>query len=453
MRLDVDNTLVEWRGEDFTQEVLGWLEEAKQLGFGLCILSNTRNPARLARIADRLGIRAIQDRFKPSRRMYMLALKEFSVEPEQAVMVGDQILTDVLGANRSKIEAIWVHRISRREFVGTRLNRIVERGVLTLLYRALPVMAGLPDPAAPEEEQTIWTQLSRFAVVGVSSFAIDFGIFMALFKYAPWHGALLSQEFGAWVRLAFGYRTRLERALHHHFRFDHPRAPEPKRGVRERRRYRACCVLELWRAAPLGVPQELNEAVGWYDAPEADYAVIGDPVAHSLSPRMHVAAYRELGLDLRYLAVRVRAGSVGKALEHLRGLGYKGANVTLPHKEEAIGWLETCDDFARRVRAVNTIRLEDRYGFNTDAPGFLQTLDLLNLSSNTPALVLGAGGAARAVVAALADEGHPMRVWSRTRERAELMLEEIEVDAFVLDAPELTEAGLIVNATSATLAG
>ncbi|MBI1756150.1 MAG: shikimate dehydrogenase [Fimbriimonas ginsengisoli] len=203
----------------------------------------------------------------------------------------------------------------------------------------------------------------------------------------------------------------------------------------------------------MGVPQELNEAVGWYDAPEADYAVIGDPVAHSLSPRMHVAAYRELGLDLRYLAVRVRAGSVGKALEHLRGLGYKGANVTLPHKEEAIGWLETCDDFARRVRAVNTIRLEDRYGFNTDAPGFLQTLDLLNLSSNTPALVLGAGGAARAVVAALADEGHPMRVWSRTRERAERMLEEIEVDAFVLDAPELTEAGLIVNATSATLAG
>ncbi|MBI1756151.1 MAG: YqeG family HAD IIIA-type phosphatase [Fimbriimonas ginsengisoli] len=214
--LDVDNTLVEWRGEDFTQEVLGWLEEAKQLGFGLCILSNTRNPARLARIADRLGIRAIQDRFKPSRRMYMLALKEFSVEPEQAVMVGDQILTDVLGANRSKIEAIWVHRISRREFVGTRLNRIVERGVLTLLYRALPVMAGLPDPAAPEEEQTIWTQLSRFAVVGVSSFAIDFGIFMALFKYAPWHGALLSQEFGAWLKhgfpVLFAYQSDAQKA-------------------------------------------------------------------------------------------------------------------------------------------------------------------------------------------------------------------------------------------------
>jgi shikimate dehydrogenase len=202
----------------------------------------------------------------------------------------------------------------------------------------------------------------------------------------------------------------------------------------------------------LGV-QEAIKVYEWRDAPASDYAVIGDPVAHTLSPRMHKAAYEKCNLDLCYEAIRIPKGETHEALEHLRNLGYQGVNVTLPHKQEVIGWLSDIDPFASRVQAVNTIRLDDRYGFNTDAPGFMKTLDLLNIQPGTPTLILGAGGSARAIVAALAEEDFPLRIWNRTRERAENLLEELEIEASVWDQPEILDAGLIVNTTSASLQG
>lgn len=191
----------------------------------------------------------------------------------------------------------------------------------------------------------------------------------------------------------------------------------------------------------------------WREAPAADFAVIGDPVSHSLSSKMHMAAYRELGLPLTYLSVRVPAGEVSPAMDRLKELGYKGVNVTIPHKGEVIGWLKEVDAFALRVQSANTVRLEDRYGFNTDAPAFLHTLELLNIQPGTPTLVLGAGGAARAVVAALADEGYPLRIWNRSRARAEEMVEDLEIEASVWDEPELLDAMLVVNATASSLDG
>lgn len=195
--LDVDNTLVLWKGEDFTPEVLAWIEEAKGLGFHLCILSNTRHPERLKRLSTILGIKAMRDRFKPSTKMYLMALKEFDVTADEAVMVGDQILTDILGANRSGIEGIWVHRIHEREFIGTRFNRQIEKLILRVLYRAMPLAEALTErtPAG-----SLGRQFIKFAVVGGSSTVIDFGLFFLLKNYVPWQGGLLSQALGEWLQ-------------------------------------------------------------------------------------------------------------------------------------------------------------------------------------------------------------------------------------------------------------
>lgn len=200
----------------------------------------------------------------------------------------------------------------------------------------------------------------------------------------------------------------------------------------------------------------VQEALGffeWREAPEAQFAVIGDPISHSRSPAMHNAAYRALGLPHRYVAIRVPLGETSSALDRLRSLGYIGVNVTVPLKTEAIGWLNECDTFASRVRAVNTIRLKDRYGFNTDAEGFMKTLSLLNVDSGWPTLLLGAGGAGRALAAALADDGFPIRIWNRTPGRAQMLIEELDIEAAAWAEPDLLDAKLVVNTTSSLLGG
>jgi len=88
----------------------------------LCILSNTRHPERLARLAAVLEIETFRGKFKPSTHMYEMALAKFGKKPEEAVMIGDQIMTDVLGANRSGIDAIWVQKMEGPEFVGTKIQ-------------------------------------------------------------------------------------------------------------------------------------------------------------------------------------------------------------------------------------------------------------------------------------------------------------------------------------------
>jgi HAD superfamily phosphatase (TIGR01668 family) len=198
--LDVDNTLVEWKQEEFAPSVIGWIEEAKAKGFSLYILSNTRHPARLNRISERLGIPYIRDRFKPSTKMYNLALAQTGKQPSQAIMIGDQIFTDILGANRAGIEAVWVHRISPREFVGTRfLSRMMERLLVPLLNRALPIMSKMPDPVGAPEETPLLTQLFRFGVVGASSFVIDTGVLLLLSSVIGFGGHKLGTTVGTWL--------------------------------------------------------------------------------------------------------------------------------------------------------------------------------------------------------------------------------------------------------------
>ena len=196
----------------------------------------------------------------------------------------------------------------------------------------------------------------------------------------------------------------------------------------------------------------MSEATFWRDAPEAEFAVIGDPIGHSKSPSMHQAAYDELGLPYRYVALHVPAGEVGEALDFLRLRGYQGVNVTVPHKEAAMEWCDGVQPLARTVRAVNTLRMADKAGINTDAPGFLETLADRGVMTGE-ALLLGAGGSARALAHALVREGWTLRIFNRTRSRAEAMVQEMALDARTVDEPDPAGAHLVLNTTSASLQG
>lgn len=189
----------------------------------------------------------------------------------------------------------------------------------------------------------------------------------------------------------------------------------------------------------------------WSEAPAADFAVIGDPVTHSLSPRMHDAAYAACGLPYRYVAIQVGRGEVSEALEVLRMQGYKGINVTVPHKEEALLWAQNVEPLAARVRAANTLRLADRACINTDAPGLLDTLKDFNPRTKT-ALLLGAGGTARAVAVALLSVGYELRIHNRTLSKALNLAQELSLPPdSVLESADPSGAALMVNTTSASL--
>jgi len=182
--LDVDNTLLPWRGEAVPQTSLDWVTAARKCGLELCILSNTRHPARLDRIAKKLGVHYLRGKFKPSPAMYRQAIKQFGVQPQQAVMIGDQLFTDILGANRAGIEAIWVRPMTPHDFVGTKISRFGERLLRGTLYRTLSndgseEAADLPPGGAGVVElmkKPVVRQFIKFCIVGGSSTVIDLGL-------------------------------------------------------------------------------------------------------------------------------------------------------------------------------------------------------------------------------------------------------------------------------------
>lgn len=160
------------------------------------------------------------------------------------------------------------------------------------------------------------------------------------------------------------------------------------------------------------------------------FGVIGDPISHSLSPALHNHVLNRLGLDYRYLAFHVdreRAGLVGEAI---RTLGIAGLNVTLPHKQALLDHVDALTDEARAVGAVNTVGIDRAgrlSGHNTDVAGFLGALELRGLLQgirDREALVLGAGGAARAVLFALGRAGvKRIALANRTAEKARALTE------------------------------
>lgn len=194
-------------------------------------------------------------------------------------------------------------------------------------------------------------------------------------------------------------------------------------------------------------------------------AVLGHPVGHSLSPRMHNAAFRAQDVNMIYVAFDVPPGRLDSAVEGLKALGMRGANVTVPHKETVASLLDEIDPLAARIGAVNTI-VNDRgrlRGYNTDVTGFLAALRSVRASGarDLRCLVAGAGGAARAIVAGLSeDEAAEIWVYNRTFGRAVALCETAaEWGRSVCEAvtdEDLTKrvqaADLLVNATSVGMA-
>jgi shikimate dehydrogenase len=147
--------------------------------------------------------------------------------------------------------------------------------------------------------------------------------------------------------------------------------------------------------------------------------LIGDPVEHTMSPAMHNAAFAELGLDFAYLPFRVRPVDLAAAVGGLRALNAIGFNVTIPHKVAVIPLLDELDSLAEKIGAVNTVVNDSGVlkGYNTDASGFLQALldhDIEPRDKNI--VLLGAGGAARAIAYILADRGARLTILNRKEE-------------------------------------
>jgi shikimate dehydrogenase len=193
------------------------------------------------------------------------------------------------------------------------------------------------------------------------------------------------------------------------------------------------------------------------------FALLGHPVAHSLSPAMQQAALDAAGLDAVYLAMDVLPGNLGDAIRGLRALGTAGANVTVPYKTACMDFLDELSPAASRVGAVNAIvfRKDKIVGYNTDAPGFVEALRLdggFDLEGKTYAQI-GAGGAGRAMAFGAAQAGtRRILLTNRTREKADTLATDlrrafprlrVEVVDLLLEAPEaFCAADVVANATS-----
>jgi shikimate dehydrogenase len=183
-------------------------------------------------------------------------------------------------------------------------------------------------------------------------------------------------------------------------------------------------------------------------------AVLGQPIAHSRSPAMHSAALAELGLDgeWSYEAIEVSPAEFETRVRSMPAEGFVGANVTVPHKLAALELADEASAAAREIGAANTLTFDDRgiVAENTDATGFLDALP--RPPGGSRALVLGAGGSARAVVWALVGSGADVWIWNRTPERAERLAEELGGTPLRPgaedQAPPSTAFDLIVNATT-----
>ncbi len=187
--------------------------------------------------------------------------------------------------------------------------------------------------------------------------------------------------------------------------------------------------------------------------------VMGWPVSHSLSPRLHGYWLRQHGIDGAYVPLPVAPDHLEHALRALPRLGFRGVNLTVPHKHSALSYLDKVTDIAARIGAVNTVFVSDQgdlAGTNTDATGFMENLQRgapAWQESSRPAVVLGAGGAARAVVVALIDAGVPeIRLLNRTVEKANILAADLTGPIKVVEWQQRSEAlagaGLLINTTT-----
>ena len=189
--------------------------------------------------------------------------------------------------------------------------------------------------------------------------------------------------------------------------------------------------------------------------------VMGWPVKHSRSPRLHGFWIERYGIDGAYVPMQVHPDDLPAALRALRTLGFAGTNLTVPHKELTLSVLDYVNPLARRIGAANTIVVREDgslEGSNTDAFGFIEGIraGAPDWKPDRPAVVIGAGGAARAVVVALLDEGvREVRIVNRTFERGARLAEEFGAKTHEWGqwVSALDGAGLLVNTTTQGMTG
>jgi shikimate dehydrogenase len=192
--------------------------------------------------------------------------------------------------------------------------------------------------------------------------------------------------------------------------------------------------------------------------------IMGWPVSHSRSPRLHGYWIAKHGLDAAYVPFKVEPDKIETALRAFPVLGFAGCNLTLPHKERALAVVDAVDETARRMGAMNTLVVREDgslFGRNTDGYGFISALqqDAPGFAvAAGPAMVLGAGGAAKAIVTTLLDAGAPeVRIANRTRARAEALAAALGADNVSVldwaDRARLDGLALLVNATSLGMRG
>ena len=192
-------------------------------------------------------------------------------------------------------------------------------------------------------------------------------------------------------------------------------------------------------------------------------AIIGDPIEHTMSPVIHNAAFKRLGLDYVFVAFRVKKEELGEAIKGVRALNLRGLSVTIPHKVAIIPFLDELDPLAEKVGAVSVVVNDDGIlkGYNTDGTGFLQSMLERGVNPNGKRIVvLGAGGASRSISFILAEKGANLTILNRQLEFdwATELARRIshafsrETEARVLNEETLTlaleEADILVNTTS-----
>jgi shikimate dehydrogenase len=178
------------------------------------------------------------------------------------------------------------------------------------------------------------------------------------------------------------------------------------------------------------------------------FSIFGNPVSHSISPKMHNLALEGLKINGCYTRTPLVDG--GDLIKKFHALKLDGANVTVPHKESAFSLCDGVDSFAQSIGAVNTLVKKNGlvYGYNTDAPGFYEAIKEFGNISN--ALVLGAGGTAKAIATVLNQKGITPTILNRSRDRLDYFYTH-GFDAFSWDNFKINSYDLIINTTSAGL--
>jgi len=320
--LDIDNTLVPTSTKEPTKSVIDWIETVKSEDIKVCLVSNN-SKKRVTGFNKNLSLYAIHRAFKPLKRGFQRVAKKYGVSEKEVCVVGDQIFTDIWGANRAKMMSILVLPLSTDEGLGIRLKRYIENVIIN--------------------------------------------------------------------------KTKIQ-----------------------------------------------------------SFELIGNPVKHSMSPILHNAVYNYYDINAEYLLNCVEDIEIGQVIEKFKQTGVKGFNITVPHKQNIIPFIDEVSDSAKQIGAVNTVKIIDGklYGYNTDGDGFLMQLKGDGVKvKNCEVKIVGAGGSTMSIVYALVSSGcKGIKLYNRTVENAQKISNKFSnVIALPIDEFDASNCDILINTTSVGL--